>query len=521
MSEYMIHNLSLDEKVGQLLVFGFEVGTINDHAINLIRKYKAGNVILFARNVDSPQQLFALTHDLQQLALKEIGIPLFITIDQEGGMVTRIKNGATFFPGAMTIAATGSKYNAYKCGQHMGKELKALGINMNLAPSLDINNNPYNPVIGVRSFGDNPQNVSAYSNAFIEGLQEHIIATGKHFPGHGNTKVDSHHALPTIDASIEELKQTELVPFKEAIHNGLHAIMSSHINFPAITEEGRPCTLSSNCLTGLLRETLHFEGLIITDCMQMKAIQNKYTTPEGALMAVQAGANLICVSHSEELQIAAIKRIKEAVVSGELAVETLDQRVQRVLEYKQKHIVFNPNRTFDSVRHVVTDKSTKSFVQQVVFDAVTLLKGRLFKAVGKTLVIASDPAGTTIADEDDGTYSIIHAIENNFPTIDTLQCSVELNDNEIERITKQASPYETVVFCSYNANVYQRQIQLIQRIKAPNFHVFMMRNPYDLHFTDVSNVTAFYEYTPNSIKALIAYMKGTLEPSGKAPITVE
>lgn len=214
MIDYDIDRLSLDELIGQLIVFGFDGLDINDHVIELIRSKKVGNVILFAKNISTPEQLFKLNQNLQKLAVEASGIPLLISIDQEGGMVTRIKNGTTYFPGAMTITASSKSNNSYLSGKYMGHILKALGINMNLAPSLDINNNPKNPVIGVRSFGDEPYTVAKYGCEFIRGLQESIIATAKHFPGHGDTDTDSHLDLPRINKTLEELKEFELIPFK-------------------------------------------------------------------------------------------------------------------------------------------------------------------------------------------------------------------------------------------------------------------------------------------------------------------
>jgi len=207
MAKYDIEKLTLDEKIGQLLMFGFDALELNDHAIDLIKNYKFGNVILFTRNVKSMKQLFDLTKNLQKLALDSIGIPLLISIDQEGGMVTRLKNGGTYFPGAMTLAASADSENAYLSGKYMGRELISLGLNMDLAPVLDVNNNPMNPVIGVRSFSDDPGVVSEYGIKYIKGLQENVIATAKHFPGHGDTNADSHLALPLIDHSKERLEK--------------------------------------------------------------------------------------------------------------------------------------------------------------------------------------------------------------------------------------------------------------------------------------------------------------------------
>ncbi|MFP4478042.1 MAG: glycoside hydrolase family 3 protein [Candidatus Izemoplasmatales bacterium] len=520
MINYDLDKLSLEEKIGQLIVFGFDALTVNDHAIELIKKYKAGNVILFARNIESPEQLFKLNQNLQKLALETLNIPLFICIDQEGGMVTRIKNGGTFFPGAMTLAASNKSKNSYISGKLMGEELKALGINMNLAPSLDVNNNPHNPVIGVRSFSDDVQIVSQYGLENINGLQENVIATAKHFPGHGDTSIDSHLDLPKIDKDFDSLDNLELVPFKNAIKNGVKAIMSSHINFPAITEDGLPTTLSKNCLTGLLRNQLNFSGLIITDCMQMKAIQTYYTTKKGTLMAIKAGADLVCISHASELQIESIEYLIESVLNHDLSMEVVDDRVKRILDFKKENIQLNLDKSYEDVQSIIENETSKSFALSVVRQGLTLVQGKKVSLNQKTLLIASEPISTTVADEDDGQYSIIKAVNKELPNLHTMKVSVELSSQEINEIIKKSKEYDQVVFCSYNANIYHHQKVLIKKLNDMlDLHVIAMRNPYDSFFVkNIKNLTLLYEYTPNSIKVLIEYLKEEITPQGVCPV---
>ncbi len=512
--------MTLDEKIGQLIMFGFDALELNDHAIRLIKEYKAGNVLLFARNIKTPKQLFQLNQNLQKLAMETLHIPLLISIDQEGGMVTRIKNGATYFPGAMTISATHHIQNAYESGKRMGKELKALGINMNFAPVLDVNNNPYNPIIGTRSFGDQPDLVSQYGTEVIRGLQESVIATAKHFPGHGDTKVDSHVDLPTIEKSLSDLEAFELIPFQAAIDGGVKAIMSAHITFPRLTEEGLPTTLSYKCLTEVLRKQLGFKGLIVTDCLQMKAIQTYYTTKIGSLMAISAGANLIMISHSENLQVEAIEYIKEKVLSGELDISIINDRVAKVLEYKFEMDELDFSQTYENIQAIVENKDTKRFALDVTRQALTLIKGKLFCSDKKTLLIASSPLATTIADEDDGSYSIICSVQQALPEIDTFEVSVTITDSEIKELITRSKQYEQIVFCSYNANIYQNQLTLIRELKdIVDLHVIAMRNPYDSFFEpNINNLVLLYEYTPNSVKVLIEYLRGTVTPLGIAPI---
>ncbi len=277
-----IQEMTLKEKLGQLIIAGFDGYEYDEHLRRLIEDYKVANIILFTRNIQSLKQLITLNKKLYEEIIKNTETIPFISIDQEGGMVTRIMDGATFWPGNMTLCATGNSNHAYVVGKGMGEELTHLGINMNLAPSLDVNNNPMNPVIGVRSYSDQPEVVAEYGCNYIKGLQEQgVIATAKHFPGHGDTNVDSHLGLPTIAHDMDRLNQIELLPFKKAIDAGVDAIMSAHIVFEKIEKNGLPATLSYQILTDLLRNTYHYQGLIVSDCMQMKAIDVKYTSEKG------------------------------------------------------------------------------------------------------------------------------------------------------------------------------------------------------------------------------------------------
>ena len=522
--KYDINKLTLEEKIGQLFMFGFDATEINDHALKLIKDYRMGNVILFARNIKTPEQVFKLNQNLQKLAAEELGVPLFISIDQEGGMVSRITSGATFFPGAMTLSATNDVNHAYLSGKYMGLELINLGINMNFAPVLDVNNNPKNPVIGVRSFSDQPDRVAAYGEAFIKGMQENVIATGKHFPGHGDTHVDSHLALPKVAYGMDRLNAVELVPFKHAIKKGIKAMMSSHIDFPALTENGLPTTLSKKCMTGFLREELGFEGLIVTDGMQMKAIQDNYTTVKASLMAIEAGANIVCICHSEELQMKAIDYMKESVLSGKISIETINERVSRVLKFKEELKEIDLNQSYKSVKDVVENQKTKDFSYQVVRKALTLVKGKTLDLKDNALFIGALPIATSIADESDGGYSIISKIRKELPYLDTMSLPIQPTKDEMDMIIDAAKGHDQVILCTYNANIYQEQIELITKLTKLDveLHVISMRNPYDLHYAkDIKNYVCLYEYTPNSLKVLLEYLKKELVPEGTIPVTYE
>ncbi|VEU82803.1 beta-N-acetylhexosaminidase [Acholeplasma hippikon] len=523
MNKFELKNLSTKEKIGQLIMAGFHGTEVNDDVRMLIRDYKVGNIILFARNIVSPKQLFELNKELQKIAMEEIGIPLYISIDQEGGMVSRIQDGATFFPGAMTIAATNKLAYAYQVGDLMGKELINLGVNMDLAPILDINNNPRNPVIGVRSYADTPELVSLYANATIKGLQNSIVATAKHFPGHGDTTVDSHLGLPTVTKTRSELEKFEFKPFRSAINEGVQAIMSAHINFTDLTE-GVPATLSKKVLTDLLRGEMGFDGLIVTDALEMKAIDTHYGAVEASLMTLNAGANLLCICHDLPYQTGAADRIEKALATGELTMETLDERVERILRYKKMLKPIDFNVTYEDVKALVENDETKALAAKICEEAVTLIKGEPIKLSNNALLVTTLPKATTIADDTDGGSTLTRKVKKEIPFLDILEIAVSPTDAEMEEVIEKAKGYDQVIYTTYNGNVYQSQINLVDKLATLNkdLHILALRNPYDLYYTKaIKNYVAFYEYTPNSNDAVIKYLKGELIPTGKAPIKYE
>src|SRR3989440_4430048 len=260
--------MTLEEQIGQILMAGFWGSTPSQEIIDLIQRHHIGNILLFSRNIRDAQQVFEVTQTFQVIA-KESGqhYPLLIAIDQENGLVQRLGEAATIFPGNMALGAIGSEEVAYRVALATGRELQALGINMNLAPVVDVNNNAANPVIGVRSFGEDAQQVARLGAAMVKGYAAAgILSCLKHFPGHGDTAVDSHLALPLIPYDLERLEALELVPFQVGIEAGAECVMIAHVSFPALTEQKMlPATLSPAIVQGLLREKLGFSGVILSD----------------------------------------------------------------------------------------------------------------------------------------------------------------------------------------------------------------------------------------------------------------
>lgn len=330
-----VNQMSLEEKIGQLIIGGFEGTTMTKDAKQMIRDWKLGGIILFANNLETPEQSMELLNGIKK-ENKDHPLPLFISVDQEGGRVTRLPE-LSHLPTNLQIGQSGNEENAYKYGELLANQLHAFGFNMNFAPVLDVNSNPNNPVIGNRSFGDDPQTVSDFGIQMMRAMQDSsIISAVKHFPGHGDTKEDSHESLPVINKTMEELSTLELLPFEQAISNGVDIVMTAHILLPEIDAD-YPATLSPRVITNILREQLGYNGVVITDDLTMGAITNDYGVADASLLAIQAGVDLVLVAHGPEPIAETIERIRDAVESGELTEERINESVTRIVKLKNKY----------------------------------------------------------------------------------------------------------------------------------------------------------------------------------------
>jgi beta-N-acetylhexosaminidase len=342
----------LERKIGQMLLAGVLGTTVIDDARQMIENLHVGNIILMGRNIDSPDQVLALTQELQSLAIEENGIGRLIATDQEGGLVQRLNyvSGFTLMPAESFVGETESPDLIRRYGQMVGEELLAVGVNWNMAPVLDVNTNPDNPVIGSlgRSYGATPELVETAGVAFIEGLHDAgVAATGKHFPGHGSTTEDSHHSLPYVTEDRATLEAIDLVPFQAAIDHGVDAIMPAHVVYDALDPSGLPATVSEPIQTGLLRGELGFDGVIVTDDLGMAGITELFDPGEAAVRAVLAGADMLtCVrmpdfpgSCSPEMIETIRDGLIEAVNSGRISEERIDESVERITALKERYQV--------------------------------------------------------------------------------------------------------------------------------------------------------------------------------------
>lgn len=323
------------EKIGQLFMVGFLGTTLTPELAAFIKDYKPGGVILFSRNLESIEQIVDLTNDLQRCSTKS---PLLISIDQEGGRVSRLPKGFTIFPPCELIGRCNSGELAYAAAATIAKELRAVGINMNMAPVLDVNSNPDNPVIGDRAFGSSADVVGNLALVTAAGLQDNrVVACGKHFPGHGDTNADSHKELPVVEASRERLEAVEFPPFRRAAAAGLASMMTAHVLYRAL-DERLPATLSPDIITRLLREEMGYDGVVLTDDLEMHAIVDHYGPGDAAVRALLAGCDILLICKDRDREIAAFEAIEQAVASGTIDTARLDRSVTRIQRIKQRYL---------------------------------------------------------------------------------------------------------------------------------------------------------------------------------------
>ncbi|HPW41611.1 MAG TPA: beta-N-acetylhexosaminidase, partial [Bacillota bacterium] len=338
-AESLLAGMTIEEKAGQLLIVGFPGDTKKEALQDYIDRLKVSGFILFSRNYTDFDSLYALARSLKEMNSLNNPLPLFISIDEEGGTVSRLPKGGTRFPDARKVGKAGEPGLTYKAGQTIAKELKAAGINLNFAPVLDIVESGENKLLIKRSYGSTPEVVSLHGTSFISGLQsEGVTAVPKHFPGHGNTSQDSHSTLPVIDTDKAAMQSRELVPFKAAIDAGLDAVMVGHIAFPKLDPTGLPASMSSYFLTDVLRKDLGFGGISISDDIEMQGyISSKDTVEECVISSFNAGLDIFLIGHTKAIQDQVYKALLDGCRDGRISEERLNESVLRIIKAKLKN----------------------------------------------------------------------------------------------------------------------------------------------------------------------------------------
>ncbi|MFJ4685961.1 glycoside hydrolase family 3 protein [Streptomyces sp. NPDC088789] len=543
----LISRMTLEEKVGQVFVsraYGHSA-TAPDQAdidanlrelgvrtaAELVATYKLGGVIYFAwaHNTRDPHQIASLSNGLQKASLAQPrGLPLLISTDQEHGIVARVGRPATLFPGAMAIGAGGSRGDARLLGRIAGKELRAMGIRQDYTPVADVNVNPANPVIGVRSFGADPEAVAGLVTAEVRGYQSSdVAATAKHFPGHGDTEVDSHYGFPVITHTREEWERLDAPPFRAAIAAGIDSIMTAHLLVPALDDSGDPATLSPRILTGLLREELGYDGLVVTDALDMAGVRQKYGDDRVPVLALKAGVDVLL--NAPKLEVA-WNAVLKAVQDGELTEARLEESILRVLRLKAKLDLFDePYVSRSGVDRSVGTGAHLAAADRIAERTTTLLVNEdgllpLDRGTHRdVLVLGADPAspsGTT----GPPTTVLAQALTELGFTATALSTGTAPNAATIDRAVAAAEDADAVVIGTYNVSATSSQRTLVNRLLATGTPVVALaiRNPYDVaQLPSVPAYLATYSWTDVELRAAARVIAGRVRPRGRLPVPVQ
>ncbi len=529
--------MTLEEKIGAVIfpATSGEFTNLDSDAFQQIKdniqKYHVGGYHIEGFSGGDPASAALLVSRMQALAK----VPLLITADFEGGVGVEFE-GATRFPRGMAIGATGDPQYAYDTAKFTAQEAKAIGVSVNFYPVVDVNVNPANPIINVRSFGENPQRVGEFGAAYVKGTEDqHIIATAKHFPGHGDTSVDSHIELPVLPFDRNRLNQVELPPFQAAIQAGVGAVMTAHIYLPQLEKTpGVPASLSQSITTGLLRDEFGFKGLIFTDGLPMHAITSNFGAEQAPVMAIEAGADVAL----EPVDVAkTFAALQSAVNSGALTVERLNQSVRRLLAAKAWEGL-NTKRapTLDELDTLVSSPAAQQKSQEIIEHALTLVKDDSTalplhlsdndQVLLLNFVDASDQenpgnSGLTFRSE----FLKRHA-KTLFATV-----SPGISPSEARLIQQLAGSYKTIVvscsirIASYKGalglnDVQQNLLRTVAQHKGP-FVFALFGSPYLLNYMpELPSYALAYDFYPGAETAMVRAIFGEIRFSGKLPVTV-
>ena len=541
--------------VGQMLMSGFPSPFVDDQAKRLLNDYQVGNFIYFARNIESAKGCAALSADLVKMTYEALGVCPLISTDQEGGIVSRLIEGAALIPGA---AATGAAVKGalennklIKTGRALerannmpflmvrsvsrssGEIQRACGINLDLAPDMDVNIEPANPIIGSRSFGDEPELVAKIGITQMEGLKEGGVAGCiKHYPGHGNVRSDSHLGIPVNETPKDVLMQTEFKPFEEAVKAGARAVLTAHVRYTDIDPES-PATLSKAIITGLLRETYGFDGIILTDCLEMDAIRSAYGCGEGAVRAIEAGMDILTVSHTYEATAEVAEAIYQAIESGRISSERIRESFERIMKVKKELGLDKPQQIDPARASDMVQTSGRIFLnQELMAQAITQLKGDFSLDLQKDdyIVVSFDQSASNRA-EDMRPLSFGDRMKCIYQK-NVINLSLNAGDEEVQHAIRALDEYlstrpkANVILAVYNARFRNGQKAIVsalsERAAAGKADVtaILLGAPYDLDLVRFAScIITTYEYTRLSLEALTDAMKHHDFP-GRSPFAL-
>ncbi|UAJ80103.1 glycoside hydrolase family 3 C-terminal domain-containing protein [Leifsonia sp. ZF2019] len=517
--------MSLEEKVGQLFVIDVSSYSLTSGEKQKIKDFRPGGIMYFGSNLKDPEQIAEFSNQLQEAAAeknKTKRIPLLIATDQEPGADV-VRAPGTQLPSNMALGASSESISDVETAAHItGSELRAMGINQNFAPVVDVNTNPKNPVIGTRSFGDDPDQVSALASKQVAVFQgeENTIATAKHFPGHGDTSTDSHTNLPVIDRSREDLEKNDLPPFRAAIDAGVGVIMTAHIAVPSIDPTRAPATLSKPIISGLLRGELGFDGVVVTDALNMAGVQSQDPKKSVVVSALEAGVDQLLMPPSLQ---AARDSIIDAVHSGELSEERINQSVRRILKLKDRFNLFNsaPVDPAVAAQKVMTPENAEK-AKEVSDRTITLLKNEndalpLNSKVKNVLVTGMD---------EDVNDDFAKSLEGQGVSVTVSGTRANPDANAIEKVVALAKSQDAVVALPgrlSHGDESAGQFELISQLQATGKPLIIagVFTPYDAaYIADTPELLLTYSWARVSLDSLAKVIVGATRPTGTLPINI-
>lgn len=529
-----LRGLTLEEKVGQLFITwvnGKTADEVNpknqtdfgvDTPAQVVRKYHLGGVIYFNNdtrdNFDDPVQVAKLSNGLQKAAITSgAHIPLQVAADQEGGTVTRMGAPATEFPNAMAISAGRDTGRATKAATILGQELRAVGINQDFAPDSDVNSNPANPVIGVRSFAGQPGLASDFVTAELKGFQKSVAATSKHFPGHGAAPTDSHTGLPRIDSTEAQWRATDVPPFKAAIAAGVDSIMSAHIQFPSLDPSLEPATLSKPIITGKLRNELGYNGVVVTDALEMQGVRQLHSDAEIPVLALKAGIDQLLMPVHLDL---AINSVLTAVKTGDIPMQRIDQSVLRVLKLKFKRgILFSPFVDTNRVMKTVGIPASLATAQDIADRGITAVAND-----AGVLPLKQKPATALVTGWGvSTTATLAQKLTAHGTAATAYQTGQAPTDAQIAQAVANAKNTDLVVVLTNNIATFPLQTKLLDALQATGKPVVAVaaQIPYDAGYpSTVKTWLATYGYITPTLEALAKVVLGETKPVGKLPVDI-
>lgn len=520
--------MSLEQAIRQKLMISFSGMQPPAEVLQMLRRQPVGGVTLYRdANIQTPEQVLALTGALQQ-AVREAGEPhLLIGIDQEGGQLMALGDWATPLPGNLALGATRSEDLTYQAGAVLGRELAAMGINVAYAPVCDVNQNPLNPVVGTRSFGENPAEVARLSAAMVRGIQDvGVVATAKHFPGHGDTSTDSHYGAPVIPYDEARLDRVELPPFAAAVEAGVRMVMMGHLVLPALNAGmDLPATLSAAIVRKLLREKLGFQGVIITDAMDMRAIRQGTGLPMDAVAAVAAGVDLLLLKHSlaslEEVSCSLLQATRRALIDEREVMDSAE-RILRLKQWSSK--LEQPSlEVVGCAPHRALALEIASRSVTLVRDTANLLPLHL-PPNARLAVFLPTPANLTPADTSSLVApSLAQALRRYHPEVDEWSLPMNPSDEEVAALRERASGYNLVIIGTINAQQHAGQAALVRSLSESGIPTIAvaLRMPYDLRsYPAVQTYICTYSILPPAMEALAMALWGQIPFDGRLPVSI-